>query len=52
MHDEQVIGAPPSSARDVATYCKLSAIEAGEYYKLRLPIEADANIGTNLAEVH
>ena len=52
VHDEQVIGAPPSSARDVATYCKLSAIEAGEYYKLRLPIEADANIGTNWAEVH
>ena len=52
VHDEQVIGAPPSSAGEVAKYCKLSAIEAGEYYKLRLPIEADANIGLNWAEVH
>ncbi len=52
IHDEQVIGAPPSSAQDVAKYCKCSAIEAGEYYKLRLPITADANIGKNWAEVH
>ena len=52
IHDEQVIGAPLSQAKQVATYCKLSAIEAGEYYKLRLPIEADANVGSNWAEVH
>ena len=52
VHDEQVIGAPPSSAEDVARLCKCSALEAGEVYKLRLPIEADANIGLNWAEVH
>ena len=52
VHDEQVIGAPPSSAEDVARLCKCSALEAGETYKLRLPIEADANIGNNWAEVH
>ena len=52
VHDEQVIGAPPSSAEDVARLCKCSALEAGEIYKLRLPIEADANIGNNWAEVH
>jgi DNA polymerase I-like protein with 3'-5' exonuclease and polymerase domains len=52
VHDEQVIGAPPSSAEDVARLCKCSALEAGETYKLRLPIEADANIGDNWAEVH
>ena len=52
VHDEQVLGAPPSSAEDVGFACKLAAVEAGEYYNLRLPIEADANIGNNWAEVH
>ena len=52
VHDEQVFGAPPSSADEVARLCKCSALEAGEYYKLRLPIEADANIGNNWSEVH
>ena len=52
VHDEQVLGVPLSSAEDVAFACKLSAIETGEYYKTRLPIEADANIGDNWAEVH
>ena len=52
VHDEQVLGAPPSSADQVAGVCKLSAMEAGEYYNLRLVIEADANIGNNWSEVH
>ena len=52
MHEEQVLGSPPSSSEDVAFACKLAAMEAGEYYKIRLPIEADANIGNNWAEVH
>ena len=52
VHDEQVIGAPQSSCEDVAKFCKCSALEAGEIYKLRLPIEADANIGDNWAQVH
>ena len=52
VHDEQVIGAPQSSCEDVARLCKCSALEAGEVYKLRLPIEADANIGDNWAQVH
>ena len=52
VHDEQVLGAPPSSCSDVASACKHSALEAGEYYKLRLPITADANIGNSWAEVH
>ena len=52
VHDEQVLGAPPSSADQVAGVCKLSALEAGEYYNVRLPITADANIGNNWSEVH
>ena len=52
VHDEQVLGCPPSSSADVSFACTVSALEAGEYYKIRLPIEADANIGDNWAEVH
>ena len=52
VHDEQVLGSPQSSCEDVARLCKCSALEAGEVYKLRLPIEADANIGDNWAQVH
>ena len=52
VHDEQVLGAPHLIAHDVAEVCKISALEAGEYYNLRLPIEADAQVGDNWAEVH
>ena len=52
VHDEQVLGAPHLVAHDVAEVCKLSALQAGEYYNIRLPIEADAQVGNNWAEVH
>ena len=52
VHDEQVLGSEPKYANDIAEICKLSALQAGEYYNLRLPIEADAQIGVNWAEVH
>ena len=52
VHDEQVLGAPHLVAHDVAEVCKLSALQAGEYYNIRLPIEADAQVGDNWAEVH
>ena len=52
VHDEQVLGSPAENAEQIADVCKLSALLAGEYYNLRLPIEADAQIGDNWAEVH
>ena len=52
VHDEQVLGAPAENAEEVANVCKLSALLAGEYYNIRLPIEADAHIGNNWHEVH
>ena len=52
VHDEQVLGAPHLIAHDVAEVCKVSALQAGEYYNIRLPIEADAQVGDNWAEVH
>ena len=30
----------------------VNAVQAGEYYNIRLPIEADAQVGDNWAEVH
>lgn len=52
VHDEQALGCPPDVAEQVANICTTSAALAGEYYKLRLPIDADAKIGLNWAEVH
>jgi len=52
VHDEQVLGAPAENAEEVANVCKLSALLAGEYYNIRLPIEADAQVGDNWHEVH
>ena len=52
VHDEQILGAPLENAEYLCDVCKLSALEAGEYYNLRLPIEADAQIGDNWAQVH
>ena len=52
VHDEQVLGAPAQNAEQIAEICKLSALLAGEYYNIRLPIEADAHIGNNWHEVH
>ena len=52
VHDEQVLGTPAENAKSVAEVCKLSALQAGEYYNIRLPIEADAQVGDNWAEVH
>ena len=52
VHDAQVLGAPVPNAQFIADVCKLSALQAGEYYNLRLPIEADAQIGDNWAQVH
>lgn len=52
VHDEQALGCPPEVAEQVANICVQSAVEAGEYYKLRVPIAAEAKIGVNWAEVH
>ncbi len=52
VHDEQVFGAPPSSADEVARLCKCSALEAGEYYKMRCPVAAESKHGLNWADVH
>ena len=52
VHDEQALGCPPDVADEVASICTTSAAMAGDYYKLRIRIDADAQIGDNWAQVH
>ena len=52
VHDEQALGCPPDVADQVASICTTSAAMAGNYYKLRIRIDADAQIGDNWAQVH
>ena len=52
IHDELQFECPPEHAQDLSASLVLSSAEAGEYYKLRVPITAEAKIGTNWAEVH
>ena len=46
------IKATPESVQNLMFALELSAMEAGEYYKLRIPIAAEAKSGSNWAEVH
>ena len=52
IHDELQYETTPESAKDLMFNLELSAVEAGEYYKLRIPIAAEAKSGSNWAEVH
>ena len=52
IHDELQFECPPDQAQDLSASLVLSSAEAGEYYKLRVPITAEAKIGANWAEVH
>ena len=52
IHDELQFECSKEHAEDLSTSLVYSAAAAGEYYNLRLPIAAEAKIGTNWAEVH
>lgn len=52
IHDELQFECEPRDAKDLGSSLVLSAAEAGEYYKLRVPIAAEAKTGVNWAEVH
>ena len=52
IHDELQFECEPRHAKDLGSSLVLSAAEAGEYYKLRVPIAAEAKTGVNWAEVH
>ena len=52
VHDELQFECDPQHAEDLSTSLVFSAAAAGEFYKLRIPIAAEAKIGNNWAEVH
>ena len=52
VHDELQFEAEEKDVKDLMFNLELSAVRAGEYYNLRIPIAAEAKSGSNWAEVH
>jgi DNA polymerase I-like protein with 3'-5' exonuclease and polymerase domains len=52
IHDEIQFEVEPEHAKDLCSSLVLSSTEAGEYYKLRCRIDAEATIGKNWSETH
>ena len=52
IHDELQFECDPTHANDLSTSLVYSATAAGEYYNLRIRIDAEATIGSNWAETH
>jgi DNA polymerase I-like protein with 3'-5' exonuclease and polymerase domains len=52
IHDELQFECSPAHSKDLSTSLVYSATAAGEYYNLRVKIEAEAKTGNNWAEVH
>ena len=52
IHDELQYECEPQHANDLSTALTFAAAAAGEFYKVRCPIEADARIGASWADTH
>ena len=52
VHDELQYETTPDYVEDLKYLLEFTAKQAGEYYKLRIPIAAEAKAGSNWAEVH
>tara|TARA_R100000406_G_scaffold15697_2_gene9764 strand:- start:31044 stop:32309 length:1266 start_codon:yes stop_codon:yes gene_type:complete len=52
VHDELQFESTPEHAEQLSTSLVQSAVKAGEYYNLRIPISADAKQGKSWAETH
>jgi DNA polymerase I-like protein with 3'-5' exonuclease and polymerase domains len=52
IHDELQYECPQVESNEVAEILKLSAKEAGEFYKMRCPVAAESKIGRTWADVH
>ncbi len=52
IHDELQFECRPDHATDLSTSLVYSAIASGEYYNLRIKIEAESKRGNNWSEVH
>ena len=52
IHDELQFECEPSDAGDLCSSLVLASTEAGEYYNMRIRIDAEATTGENWAETH
>ena len=52
VHDELQFECDPTHAQDLCSSLVLSATEAGEYYNMRIRIDAEATTGKNWSETH
>jgi len=52
IHDELQYECPQMATAEVGEILKVAAKEAGEYYKMRCPVDAESKIGTTWADVH
>jgi len=52
IHDELQYECEPTHANDLKLRLEIAALEAGEYYNLRIPIAAEGKIGNSWADVH
>ena len=52
IHDELQYECEEKNVEDLKFLLELSAVQAGEYYNLRIPIAAESKAGMNWAEVH
>jgi DNA polymerase I-like protein with 3'-5' exonuclease and polymerase domains len=52
VHDEAQLECPKDIAEDVGKAFKEAIIEAGEYFKLRCPLDGEYKIGSNWRQTH
>lgn len=52
IHDELQFECAPEQAADLSTSLVFSSLSAGEYYNLRIRIDAEAKTGNNWSETH
>jgi len=52
IHDELQFECSPEQTADLSTSLVFSSLAAGEYYKLRIRIDAEAKTGNNWSETH
>jgi len=52
IHDELQFESIPEHVDDLKHLLVLSAVEAGEHYNMRIPVDAEAKEGINWAETH
>ena len=52
IHDELQFECKEEEVKDLKFLLELTAIQAGEYYKMRCPVAAESKSGTTWADVH